>query len=317
MTRGQYNGRVQIAVTGATGFLGRYIVNHLLVNGHTCRCWHRPNSDRGGFAQDGMGIDWVPGQLNDETSAHELVHGVDAVVHCALQRPNGWNPNDQDLVDFVQTNVVGSIRLIQSARSANVNRFVFISTCAVHERILDDRPLDEAHPLWPTSHYGAHKAAIEKFVHSFGLGRSASQQGWDICALRPTGIYGLARPAQASRWYRLVADVIAGKPIHDAKGGKEVHAADVARAVEVLLSASAGTVVGQSYNCFDTYVAAQDVAQIAKAFSGSPSTIAMLNRGPTHQIDTSKLRALGMTFGGRPRLEKTVMELVSAVRAAG
>ena len=61
----------------------------------------------------------------------------------------------------------------------------FFSTCAVHEVILDDRPLDETHPLWPTSHYGAHKAALEAFVHSYGLG-----QGWPICALRPTGIYG-------------------------------------------------------------------------------------------------------------------------------
>ena len=46
----------------------------------------------------------------------------------------------------------------------DVRRFVFIATCAVHDVILSDRPLDEAHPLWPKSHYGAHKAAIEKFV---------------------------------------------------------------------------------------------------------------------------------------------------------
>jgi nucleoside-diphosphate-sugar epimerase len=49
----------------------------------------------------------------------------------------------------------------------------------VHDVILQDRPLDEAHPLWPKSHYGAHKAAIEKFVHSFGLG-----EGYAICSLR-------------------------------------------------------------------------------------------------------------------------------------
>ena len=35
-----------------------------------------------------------------------------------------------------------------------------VSTCAVHEVILDDRPLDQAQPLWPTGHYGAHKAAL-------------------------------------------------------------------------------------------------------------------------------------------------------------
>ena len=54
----------------------------------------------------------------------------------------------------------------QPARDAGVSRCVFISTCAVHEVILDDRPLDETHPLWPTSHYGAHKAALEKIINN-------------------------------------------------------------------------------------------------------------------------------------------------------
>ena len=42
-----------IAVTGATGFLGRYIVNRLLAAGHRCRCWHRYRSDLGGFQTPG------------------------------------------------------------------------------------------------------------------------------------------------------------------------------------------------------------------------------------------------------------------------
>src|SRR5262249_6844961 len=160
--------------------------------------------------------------------------------------------------------------------------FVFVSTCAVHEVILDDRPLDEAHPLWPTSHYGAHKAALEAFVHNYGLG-----QGWPICALRPTGIYGLARPPQNSRWVDLVGQVLRGEPVATARGGKEVHAADVARAVEVLLNANAKAVAGQSFNCYDLYVAEEHVARLAKERTGSTSDVAALNRGPRHQIDTT------------------------------
>src|SRR5207245_7409080 len=120
---------------------------------------------------------------------------------------------------------------------------------------------------------------------------------WPICALRPTGIYGLARPPQASRWYELVGQVLRGESIASATGGKEVHAADVARAVELLLNADAKAITGQSYNCYDRYIAEQDVARIAKELTGSTSDIADLNRGPKNQIDTRKLRALGMTFG--------------------
>jgi nucleoside-diphosphate-sugar epimerase len=192
-----------------------------------------------------------------------------------------------------------------------VSRFVFISTCAVHEVILDDRPLDEAHPLWPTSHYGAHKAALEKFVHGYGLG-----QGWPICALRPTGIYGLAHPPQQSRYYDLVAQVLRGERIESARGGKEVHAADVARAAGLLLRVDAQRIAGQSFNCYDLYVAEEHVARIAKELTGSASAISSSNRGPKYQIDTTKIRALGMTFGGEGLLRRTVQELVEAQHQA-
>lgn len=305
---------MRIAITGATGFLGRYLVHHLARAGHHLRCWYRPGSDRSGFDDVAAAIEWQPGSLVDREAPAALVRGVDAVVHAALQwqRSGSFRASAGDeLLPFLEANFLGSIQLFQAARAAGVPRFVFISTCAVHEVILGDRPLDETHPLWPTSHYGAHKAALEKFVHSFGLG-----EGWPICALRPTGIYGLAHPAPKSRWYDLVGQVMRGEPIESAKGGKEVHAADVAKAVEILLNADARAIAGQAFNCYDRYIAEQEVARIAKELTGSSSTIADLNRGPKNQIVTDKIRALGMTFGGEPALRQTVAELVQAHRSA-
>lgn len=296
---------MRVAVTGATGFLGRYIVNHLLREGHQCRCWHRADSDCDGFDEAGNGkLEWIEGELTDRQAAESLVQGADATVHAALFRPGaGFRGAEGDLEEFVAKNVGGSIQLIRAAVDAGVGRFVFISTCAVHEEILDDRPLDEAHPLWSRSHYGAHKAAIEKFVHSYGLGH-----GFNICAIRPTGIYGAARPIERSKWYKLVRAVQAGEPVRTDHGGKEVHAADVAKAVSILLHAE-GT-AGQAYNCYDTYIADQNVAQIAKRLTGSSSEIAQINKGPKHQISTEKLRALGMTFGGHEPLEDTIRQLL-------
>ncbi|MHC5108638.1 MAG: NAD-dependent epimerase/dehydratase family protein [Planctomycetota bacterium] len=295
---------MKVAVTGATGFLGRYIVNHLLALGHDCRCWHRAQSDRGGFQENERSIEWVPGELDDVASHHSLVQGCDAVVHSALYRPGpGFRGAEGDVPTFAQRNIVATLQLIEAARAAGAGRFVFISTCAVHEKILDDRPLDEAHPLWMTTHYGAHKAAIEKFVHSYGLG-----DGYDICALRPTGIYGAAHPIGDSKWFELVQSVVRGEDISSDKGGKEVHAADVARATAILLTAEG--VAGEAYNCYDRYVAHQEVAEIAKAHCGSSALIEKLNKGPKHQIETGKLRALGMEFGGKDLLVETVRELV-------
>jgi nucleoside-diphosphate-sugar epimerase len=294
-----------IGITGATGFLGRYLVHRFVAGGHRCRCWYRSGSDRSGLPE---AVQWLPGQLGDEGACRKLVQGADAVVHSGLD----WShrrSEGREMLQFVETNFMGSLQLMETARLAGVGRFVFISSCSVHEVILGDRPLDETHPLWPTNPYGAHKAALEMFVHSYGLG-----QGWPVCALRPTGIYGLNHPPSKSRWYDLVGQVLRGEHIATPRGGKEVHAADVAKAVEILLGADAKTIAGQAYNCYDRYVAEEEVARIAKEISGSSSVIESLNRGPKNQIQTGKLCALGMTFGGEPLLRRTVAELVAAHR---
>jgi nucleoside-diphosphate-sugar epimerase len=305
---------MRIAITGATGFLGRYLVRRLAGAGHELRSWYRPGSDRSGFGPENKAVTWLPGQLGEESAVRPLVQGADAVVHAAVQwagpRNRGLGSHGADDV-FFGVNLTGSLQLFQAAFAAGVPRFVFVSSCAVHEVILDDRPLDEAHPLWPTSPYGAHKAALEKFVHCYGLG-----EGWPICALRPTGIYGLAYPPATSRWFDLVGKVLRGEPIASARGGKEVHADDVARAVELLLAADGKTIAGQAFNCYDRYVAEEEVARLAKELTGSPSEIATLHRGPKHQINAHKILALGMTFGGPALLRRTVEEIVEAHRLA-
>lgn len=293
-----------IAITGATGFLGHYIVNHLLKRRDACRCWVRPQADRDGFV-DGD-LRWLPGELGDPRAAESLVRGVDAVVHGALAWPPGAG---EAPLEFMRLNIMGSLELMDIARRAGVKRFIFISTCAVHEKILDDRPLDEAHPLWPSSHYGAYKAAVEKFVHSYGLG-----QGWPICSLRPTGIHGLRRPLEKSRWLGVVQKVMNNEIIDSQWGGKQVHAADVASAVALLLDAPTERIAGEAFNCYDQYVTEERVATIAKQITGSASKIVPYGKKPKHEIDTRKIQALGMRFGGDASLEYYMRELINAVK---
>ena len=301
---------MRVAVTGATGFLGRYIVAALVGQGHTCRCWYRPTSDRSGFDTPDERLEWIPGALGDRDSAAELVAGCDAVVHAALYRAgSAFRGGEGDVVSFVRTNVLGSIELIEEARAADIPRLVFIATCAVHEHILDDRPLDETHPLWPTTHYGAHKAAMEKFVHSYGFGL-----GYPICSLRPSGIYGIARPLEQTKWFDLVRRVMAGETVECRRGGKEVHAADVARAVQLLLEADAATITGQAYSCCDSYVSEYEVAMLARQFSKSDAKIVGAKTQPKHEIVTDKIESLGMKFRRRPLLGGTIRDLVTAIQ---
>jgi nucleoside-diphosphate-sugar epimerase len=299
---------MQIAITGATGFLGRYLVAQLGRTKNRCRCWYRPASDRSDMALPEDQLDWVAGELGDPESTHALVEGCDAVVHSALYHPaGGFMGGEGDLIDFAQKNIIGSLMLMEAARRAGVKRFIFISTCAVHDKILHDRWLDESHPLWPKSHYGAHKAALEKFVHSYGLG-----QGWPICALRPTGIYGLAHPPENSKWFGLVQKIARGEDVECSRGGKEVHAADVAKAVAILLTADG--IAGEAYSCYDRYVSEFDVANIAKELTGSGSQILGQQTKPRHRIVADKIKKLGMEFGGDELLKNTIQQIIDAAR---
>ena len=298
---------MQIAVTGATGFIGRYIVRHLIAQGHHCRCWYRSGRSRAGFDDvDPKGIEWLAGELGDVDASAELVSGCDAIVHSALYHPGGgFRGGEGEVVTFAERNILGTLKLIEAARAAKLKQFVFVSTCAVHEKILGDRSLDETHPTMPTSHYGAHKAAIEQFVHSYGWGLR-----FPICALRPTGVYGVAERAAESKWFDLVRSVVRGEDVTCTRGGKEVHAADVAAAAGLLLTAQ--DTAGEAFNCYDRYISEHEVATLAKQISGSRSTIHGGEPKPKNQIVTDKLRSLGMTFGGQPLLERTVRELVAA-----
>lgn len=295
---------MQIALTGATGFLGRYLAKRFVASGHRCRCWYRGGSDRNGFEAEQHRLEWIPGNLEDTDAYTKLVDNCDAVVHAALYRVgDDFRGGEGDLVTFLETNFIGTVRLIETARSLGVPRFVFVSTCAVHEQILEDRPLDEIHPATPKTHYGAHKSALEQFVHSYGWGL-----GYEICALRPTGIYGLARPPRQSKWFPLIEKIVRDEKVDCHRGGKEVHAADVARAAEILLAADG--IAGEVYNCCDRYISEYDVASLAKRLSGSDSEIGGNPKQPRHTIETGKLQSLGMKFGGEALLEQTVAEII-------
>src|SRR5262249_35015172 len=126
-----------VAITGGTGFLGRHILRRLAASGHRLRCWHRPSSDRSGLEDIAAAIEWQPGDLVDGDFAG-LVRGVDAVVHSAVSWDGGGarrRGEAGDLIAFLQANLMGSLRLFQTARNTGVARFIYIASCAVHEVI--------------------------------------------------------------------------------------------------------------------------------------------------------------------------------------
>ncbi|MCA9244907.1 MAG: NAD(P)-dependent oxidoreductase, partial [Phycisphaerales bacterium] len=115
---------MRIALTGATGFLGRYLLRRFCAGGHDVRAWARGGSDRAGVESL---AEWIDGELGDDEAAARLVRGCDSVVHAALFRPGeAFRGQEGDIVEFADKNVLGTLRLIRASIAADVERFVFI-----------------------------------------------------------------------------------------------------------------------------------------------------------------------------------------------
>lgn len=144
-----------LAITGATGFVGRVLVDQALAAGHQVRALtRRPQPAR-------AGVTWITGALDRDDSLGELVAGADAVIHVA------GVVNAPDRAGFVIGNVEGTRAMLAAAQRGGVTRFVHVSSLAAREPEL--------------SIYGWSKAEAERLVETSGL-------AWSI--VRPTGVYG-------------------------------------------------------------------------------------------------------------------------------
>ncbi len=96
-----------VAVTGATGFIGKYIIDNLLARGFHVRALTRTAR-----AHVNDNLTWVRGSLEDTHSLSKLVAGASAVVHCAGQ----VRGHKEEI--FTRCNVDGSLRLMQAAKES-------------------------------------------------------------------------------------------------------------------------------------------------------------------------------------------------------
>ena len=143
------------ALTGATGFVGGRTLAAALAKGHHVRALtRRPQARR-------EGVDWVPGDLSDVPALRRLCEGADAVIHIA------GVVNAPDAAGFREGNAEGTRRMVETAATAGVSRFVQVSSLSAREPGL--------------SLYGGSKAQADAHV-------MASDRDWVI--LRPPAVYG-------------------------------------------------------------------------------------------------------------------------------
>jgi nucleoside-diphosphate-sugar epimerase len=265
-----------VALTGASGFIGSYTAAALKQRGHEVRALVRPQSRREHIEPY---VDrFVEGDAADPQAMAALCAGVECVIHNAAD----WQALRESPVSHIERNVAASLRLLEQARLAGVEQFIFVSSVAAYHTILQDRPLDENHPTWPSSIYGAYKASIEPFLLAYHQTYGMNTSSW-----RPAAVYGVAPDVKRSAWFDLIQTARNGGTISTPAGGKITHVRDCADALAFAVGDK--EVAGQFYNLAERYMYWQQAAEFAKELSGSSATIEdRKGTGPKNQFQTKK-----------------------------
>jgi UDP-glucose 4-epimerase len=186
----------RVLVTGADGFIGSHLVQRLLAEGAKVRalCCYNSNGSRGWLDDldvDGGddGLETVLGDVRDAGMMRSLMDGVDIVFHLAalIAIPYSY----QAPASFVDTNVTGTLNVLEAVRQAGVRRMIHTSTSEVYGTP-QQVPITESHPLCGQSPYAASKIAADQLCEAY-----ARSFGTPVVILRPFNTYGPRQSARA------------------------------------------------------------------------------------------------------------------------
>ena len=241
---------MNIALTGITGMVGSHLIKKLIEENLEDSPYNIRALIREGSVVEHLktfeDVDYIIGGLEDRESLAKLVQDVDVLVHLA------HFPGPVQAIDeLVKVNVNGSFDLLEEAKKAKVKQVVFMSACTVFGEILpsvdQEHPLDENHPIWPSSLYGSIKSSIEGFCHYYYKSRA-----FDLAILRPVTVYGVRPQLDKSEWFQTI-DYLATNYNVDLKGSTKYVAVDsVVQAIQKVMGNSETS--GKTYHLIDGHI---------------------------------------------------------------
>jgi NAD dependent epimerase/dehydratase len=241
--------RDEVAVTGAEGFIGSHLVEALVRRGYRVRAMvlYNMHSSRGWLEELPAGtldqVEVVFGDVRDPASVRHVVEGAAVVYHLAALGSVPYSYRAPR--SFVDTNVIGTLHVLEAVRACGTPRLVHTSTSETYGTARSV-PISEAHPLQAQSPYAASKVAADKLAESYYL-----SFGTPVVTLRPFNTFGPRQSARA---------VIPAIIIQLAAGSRELklgaldptrdftYVSDTAQAFVDLGEAPASAVVGEVFN---------------------------------------------------------------------
>jgi len=290
-----------VLVAGGTGFVGRFIVDHLLEAGYEVAVGGRTPPAEGLFRAP---VHFMPLTLDPRGPDPSALTGVSHLVHAAFDHvPGRYRGGEGDAPDrFRRINLDGSVALFKAARTSGARGCVFLSSRAVYGAQASGAVLSEETAPRPDTLYGEVKLATERALADLAA------PGFSVASLRVTGVYGPAVRGERHKWHGLFEDFVAGRAIAP-RCGTEVHGRDVGTAVEHMLrilSNERETV----FNVSDMLVDRRDLLALFADEAGSGGELPdAADSAGFNPMTTARLEALGWHPGGASLFEDTVRQL--------
>lgn len=237
-----------VLVTGGAGFVGSHLVDELLNKRNVASLTVLDNlvtGDRVNLIQheEDSRFRFVQADLRTPEGGREL-NGIDVVFHLACL---GVRHSLHDPRENHEVNATGTLVLLERARRAGVSRFIHVSSSEVYGTA-QYTPMDERHPTWPETVYGAAKLAGEAYARA-----AWRTHGFPVTVVRPFNTYGPRSHFEGDSGEilpRTIVRALAGKSAVIYGDGQQtrdfLHVSDTARGLATI--ASSDRAVGQTIN---------------------------------------------------------------------
>ncbi|CAK9213099.1 unnamed protein product [Sphagnum troendelagicum] len=320
--------KLEVCVTGGTGFIASHLIRALLHKGYNVRTTVRNPEDvsKTGFlwkmpnAKEQLRI--VQADLMEEGSFDAAVSGVSCVFHTAS--PVAINPDMNPEVTFVRTHVQGNINVLTACtKSPSIKRIILTSSCSAirydYNHTIEDPPLDES--IWSNIEYckeykmwyAMAKTLGEKEAHAF-----AKERGLDLVVINPSFVLGpMLTPTPTSTISLVLQFITTGAGEYPNMRIGWVHIDDVVTAH--LLAFEVPSANGR-YICSGEVAHFGDVLQMLynkypKLKTSESSCSKEKGNNIFHTLDTSKIQSLGLR--GFKSLEQMIDDTIQSFHQHG
>ncbi|HZS65758.1 MAG TPA: NAD-dependent epimerase/dehydratase family protein [Burkholderiales bacterium] len=170
-------------VLGGAGFIGSHLAQALAQQNHRVKVFDRPHVDRLPLFAPAKGFEVFTGDFLNPHALAPALQGTEVVFHL-VSTTLPKNSNDNPVYD-VESNVLGSLRLLELCREHGVRKLIFVSSGGTVYGVPRTTPVAEDHPTEPICSYGIHKLMVEKY-----MALAHRLHGLDYRILRPANLYG-------------------------------------------------------------------------------------------------------------------------------